>query len=826
MKLSSRDASHIIQIGNHPSRVQSSPHRLLNRRYNFSTYFLHFPNFVSRIEHYFFTNQTAMADRDESEQPRKKIRLTEPESAANDSPIDTSISLEDQIKAQSEQETKFGITVFASPNSGFSGIVKQRYTDFLVNEIQLNGQVLHLDSLATPEKKPDTKQDAKSEDTAVDDSKNASDPTVAATNGPTDAPADNAGDQDASSREERKAAAIASISAESMSTLVAIFGERTSEAIRSLYGKVIANPDKKTRDYGNLVSDPVVDKQQRTDAHVAVRRIFDNRLETFTQDDNTITIKAAPQARGEKSRRKAPQRGEGPIVRGKVGWEEMGGEHLHFTLYKENKDTMEVVYFLASQMKLHTKNFQMAGTKDRRGVTVQRVSVFRTTKERLQGFNPTLRNAVLSGFRYEKNGLELGDLQGNEFTITLRDCQVPGTEGLEGSAKFELTKQTIDTAMEDFKKLGFINYYGLQRFGTFATSTDEIGRLMLQGNLKAATESILAFSDATLAAAKNPGSDSKISSDDKARAEALDLWRQSYKMGTVLDKLPRKFQAESAIVKHLGWVDRKTQKQNQLHDYNGALMQIARNLRLMYVHAYQSLVWNSAAATRLEKYGHKVVEGDLVLTREHPVAVVEQAPLDDVDDEGEVIIRPAIEDSATTIDEKFERARALTKEEAESGKYNMFDLVLPLPGYDVEYPKNAMNDFYIRFMAKDKLDPYNMRRKWKDISLSGGYRKILSRPDQVSYEVKTYHHEDEQLVQTDLEKLQAAHETDGKQTEAGTENSTVSAGSKDQEMTCDDTKIALVLRMQLGSSQYATMALRELTKGRALGYKPDFSGGR
>jgi tRNA pseudouridine13 synthase len=39
-------------------------------------------------------------------------------------------------------------------------------------------------------------------------------------------------------------------------------------------------------------------------------------------------------------------------------------------------------------------------------------------------------------------------------------------------------------------------------------------------------------------------------------------------------------------------------------------------------------------------------------------------------------------------------------------------------------------------------------------------------------------------------------------------------------------KLAVVLRMQLGSSQYATMALRELTKGRALAYTPEFSAAR
>ena len=45
-----------------------------------------------------------------------------------------------------------------------------------------------------------------------------------------------------------------------------------------------------------------------------------------------------------------------------------------------------------------------------------------------------------------------------------------------------------------------------------------------------------------------------------------------------------------------------------------ALMHIPHGLRTMYVHAYQSYLWNAATSERCLRYGtDRVVEGDLVL---------------------------------------------------------------------------------------------------------------------------------------------------------------------------------------------------------------------
>lgn len=46
--------------------------------------------------------------------------------------------------------------------------------------------------------------------------------------------------------------------------------------------------------------------------------------------------------------------------------------------------------------------------------------------------------------------------------------------------------------------------------------------------------------------------------------------------------------------------------------YYNAFQNISRNTRFIYVHAYQSYVWNRTVSERLKRFGTKVLIGDLV----------------------------------------------------------------------------------------------------------------------------------------------------------------------------------------------------------------------
>ncbi|KAK5051576.1 hypothetical protein LTR84_003228 [Exophiala bonariae] len=757
----------------------------------------------------------------EDSRPHKRVKIEEDNTVSqhNSKPPTTS---DDNMK-----EIEVGINTWMdSSRPVFHGILKKRYTDFLVNEVLLDGTVAHLHSLSA---KPSS------------DSKIAASTTISRAPDRDDGHKGSGKDQSAENTvnsgigglvrqdEGHVKSGGAQISEEDQAKLVEHFSEETVQELISLYQSILESPEKKSREHPIVRTSFTSDRSVRPLIHGDIRRIFQSKIDSATDNDGVLVLTAA--SRGPRGRGGDQQ----PKGRG-LSWKERGGDHVHFNLYKENKDTMEVVSFLARSLKVAPKAFNFAGTKDRRGVTVQRVSAYRVEVNRLAGMNRSLRYAAIGDFTYEKHGLELGELNGNEFVITLRECRLGADwDQLPEDQKLETAKEYLSQSLDQLRNQGFLNHYGLQRFGSFMSRTDTVGLKILQGDFKGAVDAILQFSDVALEAAKSGDTSTLVGQDDRARAEGINHFNTTGNLNEALDKLPRKFSAESSLIRYLG---------RQRTDYLGALLSIPRNLRLMYVHAYQSLIFNLAIGERWKLFGNRVVEGDLILMHEHKDKEAQAQADQDVDADGEVIIQPGEEDRANDPDTMFDRARALTASEAESGAYSIFDIVLPLPGFDVEYPANALGQWYKTFMASEEgggLDPHNMRRKQKDFSLSGSYRKVMARIGETySVEVHSYADDDKQFVKTDMDLIKESKAQNGGTSARASRDATTTAkdenatengktnGAGEEEAEAEDKpyKIAAVLRFQLGSSQYATMALRDLSRGGVQAYKADFTGGR
>lgn len=627
-------------------------------------------------------------------------------------------------------ETDVGITKFLTDNvPGFLGQIKQRYTDFMVNEIDKQGNVVYLTDKGF--KMPKAPKKSKEEET----------------------------EEELAEAERRKQFKV---DEDLRAQLVELLGEEDVEKIEDSYKNVTKMETSRKFD----------GKAERTKIHQLLRAAFNNQLESVTSPENTFLI-ALANRRSRVNKKDLVERNKD--ANGVENWGYGPSKSfIHFTMYKENKDTMDVANVLSKFLKTPTRLIRFAGTKDRRAITCQRMSISKINIDRLNALNRALKGVVLGGFKFEDESLSLGDLRGNEFTIAIRDVKVPedSTVSLE---------QILADGCAFIKENGFINYFGMQRFGTFSVSTHEVGKCLLLEQWEKAANLILAEQENVLPISK----------------EARKIWSETKDPAAALKRMPRQCVAENAILHSLADQARNGDSAgNYLHCIN----KIPRNLRTMYGHAYQSYVWNTVTSKRIELYGLKVVAGDLVIDESAQQGSKAGNASGDADAGEE-------DDFAEDLREaQFVRARPVTQEEVDAGKFSIEDVVLPSPGFDVVYPANeSLRQIYVDVMNKDGLDPFNMRRKIRDFSLAGSYRNIIHKPQDLSFKILHYSSPTQQLINTDLEIL---NNKKGKENGQKYMKDKLSRFPEDK----GGESTAVILSFKLGVSAYATMLLRELMK--------------
>jgi len=143
--------------------------------------------------------------------------------------------------------------------------------------------------------------------------------------------------------------------------------------------------------------------------------------------------------------------------------------------------------------------------------------------------------------------------------------------------------------VESLRSVGFINYFGLQRFGNCKNSkTHEIGRLIVAQNYSEAFKTILlqdnGMADVT---------------------EAKRRYAEDFDHDALLRKLPR-----SCVLSTDQFIERAMveglKRTGGTKNWLQALLAIPRNIRNLYPHAYQSYIWNKVASQRVEQHGHKL----------------------------------------------------------------------------------------------------------------------------------------------------------------------------------------------------------------------------
>ncbi|KAB1270426.1 Pseudouridylate synthase 7 homolog-like protein [Camelus dromedarius] len=361
-----------------------------------------------------------------------------------------------------------------------------------------------------------------------------------------------------------------------------------------------------------------------------------------------------------------------------------------FTLRKENLEMFEAVGFLAIKLGVIPSDFSYAGLKDKKAITYQAMVVRKVTPERLKNIEKEIEKKRMSVFniRSVDDSLRLGQLKGNHFDIVIRNLR----NQINDSANL---RERILEAIENVK---------VKAVRLFLTPED------LDDPVNRAKKYFLQTEDAKGTLSLMP--------DFKVRERAL------------LESLHRFGMTEEGCVR--------------------AWFSFPHSMRIFYVHAYSSNIWNESVSYRLATYGSRVVEGDLVCLDE------------DVDDE-------RLPNS---------RVHLVTEEEESANTYTIHQVVLPVLGYNIQYPKNKVGQWYQEVLSRDGLQTCRFKIPSLKLNVPGCYRKLLKHPCNLSYQLREERNADV--------KIEGSH--------------------------IDEATLSLLISFDLDASCYATVCLREIMK--------------
>ena len=258
-----------------------------------------------------------------------------------------------------------------------------------------------------------------------------------------------------------------------------------------------------------------------------------------------------------------------------LGYE--GGRYLVLDVEKTNWDMHHLIREMARKLRISQKRFGWAGTKDKRAVTSQRISIMNLDESELTKINlPDLKIKVLGR---TNRAVGLGDLLGNRFRITIRELGCPDPAARMTGITEEIEKQR-----------GVPNYFGVQRFGDIRPVTHKVGEALARGNIEEAVFIYLAL--------PFPGEP------DRTREAREKLW-VNRDIPAALREYPEYLRYEVAmlnfLVEHPG-------------DYAHSFDVLSVNLKRLFVHAYQSYLFNRILSCRLAAAMplHRAVVGDVV----------------------------------------------------------------------------------------------------------------------------------------------------------------------------------------------------------------------
>ena len=623
----------------------------------------------------------------------------------------------DLTKFNKTKEEDVGITEYMSPeNPGFKCVLKHRYSDFLVNEIGLDGKVVWI------KEAPSAPQEEKNDKLVKEE------------------------------LTEEKADEIIENN----------FKELISSEELNNFNKLIVNYLNKIYQInGSIEINYIEEKDKRKKLHEKIREFFpfldSETIENKELKEKKIVIRYMTKENQFKRRKIFPEKNKNVLL---------------FSLLKKNIDTIGALEYISRLLHRNQKMLKFAGNKDKRAITTQRISSYNTLPGEIISMTKNKRwnkNIEISNFSFSDKELRLGQLKGNQFCVCFRFI-----EGLKD------IKNDLDLITKSLNDKGFVNYFGMQRFGIGNIPTHIIGKCVIKKMWKEAFINIIS-TDKMMEAMKQAGLETR-----DLYKEIFDLEDKNKQMSIISDILLilPKFSTESKLLINY----KKTGK----NSFQSSFKSLSKQLQILYPHSYQSYIWNLTVSYRLKKYGRQLIIGDIVKKHESLYQEKNQEEDCDIPDDDN-------EDKNKSEDNKIEKMDKIFTDnfdyitEENINKFSFDDLVIPIVGYEIYYPKNDIKDYITELLKKDDLSFKDFEYQAINFNATGYFRKVVEKPlNKLTYEIVQHDDPDDDL-QTPYYNIEPHPQPKGSKY----------------------TSVRLIF--QLPQSTYATMLFRELTKSSSAG---------
>jgi tRNA pseudouridine13 synthase len=348
------------------------------------------------------------------------------------------------------------------------------------------------------------------------------------------------------------------------------------------------------------------------------------------------------------------------------------GNYLVIKVRKTNWDTINFARVLSNRLRISQKRIEYAGTKDKRAQTVQYYSIKNVDEELIERLESTnIKDCEIQVVGRTRRGLRLGDLKGNFFRIRVTDA--------------DADEEAVKAIQQELMEKGVPSYFGIQRFGTVRYITHIVGLHVLRRDYEEAFWTYVAL----------PFEFER----EEVKSIREELWgSRDARYG--LRELPAYLRYERNLLQKL--IEEKSEER--------ALLSLPRTLKMMFVHAYQSYVFNRLLSYRIREFRSlKAVE------KKDYVGFVsmENLSLDELNLDGRVAIP---ENDFTEAGEHWDRVNFLIDK-------NMAFLALPLPGYKTEVnPESWCHPVMMEILEEDGVSLQDFKHNYKEFSSSGEFR--------------------------------------------------------------------------------------------------------